>query len=142
MLTVMQKIKNMNINKSLFYGKSRRKVEQITLDMSSPELVDGRYIVNAMVSGLPDEFNRSRTTLVEIGKLEGIGKKSNYPSLKMTVDGLTEFDAIVMGLAFLRQSLRSFIESSPSSKIYGKYGEDLEVLEIEDIFWTHDCLPD
>ena len=95
-----------------------------------------------MVSGLPDEFNRSRTTLVEIGKLEGIGKKSNYPSLKMTVDGLTEFDAIVMGLAFLRQSLRSFIESSPSSKIYGKYGEDLEVLEIEDIFWTHDCLPD
>ena len=132
----------MNINKSLYYGKSRRKVERISLDMSKPELVDGRYVVNASASGLPDEFNRSRTSGAEVSKLERLGKKATCPSLKSIVDGLTEFDAIVLGLAFLRQTLRSFIESSTSTKIYEKYGEDLEVLEIEYIFWTHDCVPD
>ena len=105
----------MNINKLLYYGKSRRKVERISLDMSKPELVDGRYVVNASISGLPDEFNRSRTSGAEVSKLERLGKKATCPSLKSTVDGLTEFDAIVLGLAFLRQTLRSFIESSTST---------------------------
>ena len=54
----------------------------------------------------------------------------------------SQFDCIILGLAFLRQALRQLLETNPKLKFYEETEGNLEEITIEDIFWTHDCITD
>jgi hypothetical protein len=51
------------------------------------------------------------------------------------------FDAIRLGLAGLRQLLRHFQRQNPSIKYFDRIDGNLVEQSVEDIFWTHDCVP-
>lgn len=58
------------------------------------------------------------------------------------LEGNSAFDCMVLAMAFLRQSLRNFKSQNPKIKFFEDAEGELEEITIEDIFWTHDCVTD
>ena len=56
------------------------------------------------------------------------------------LEGNSSFDCMVLGMAFLRQALRTYLAENPSVKIFEDIDGSLERVEIEDVFWVHDCV--
>lgn len=133
----------MSIKKSLYYGKTRRKVDELWFEMSViNKLCSDHYTIEAEITGFPEIYNRSMTRCVEIEEREKSETNPTYPSIKKTIEAWSEFDVLVNAMAYFRQHLRAYIEAHPKIKLYEKIEGDLEALEIDDIFWTHDCVPD
>ncbi|WP_204902952.1 hypothetical protein, partial [Microbulbifer mangrovi] len=100
----------------LRYGKTRKKVEPLTLSLSDIKGKGNNWTYRVVCSGAICE-NR-------------------------TLEGNSAFDCIVLGMAFLRQSLRTLKERNPGLNFYEEIEGRLEKVEIEDIFWVHDCVPE
>lgn len=133
----------MAIKKTIYFGKTRRKVNELLLEMSSDrKLGEHDYEIDALIRGFPEQFNRSWTRCVEVEEREKNEKNPSYPSLQKTIEADSEFDAIVSAMAFFRQFLRKYLMENPRTKFYDFMAGNLEILEIDDIFWTHDCVPD
>jgi len=133
----------MTIKKIIYFGKTRRKVNELSFEMSSVKSLGGDdYEIDALITGFPEEFNRGWTRCVEIEKREKNEESPSYPSLKKTIEACSEFDVIVLTMAYFRQFLRTYLEENLNTKLYELIEGNLEVLEIDDIFWTHDCVPD
>ena len=131
----------MSIKKTFYIGKTRRKVDEVFFEMSRTNMLsDNSYEINASITGFPESFNRSLTRSVEIEEREKKELNPSYPSLTKVIDACSEFDAIVGTMAYFRQILRQYIEENPSIKLYEKIEGNLEELELDDIFWTHDCV--
>jgi len=107
----------MDVTKTLKCGKTRRKLQEITLSSSFKRENDKNiYVITFCVSGAFD-FKRS-------------------------VEEFELFDAIKTGYAGLRQALRYFKNENPTIKFYEDVDGELLEQTIEDIFWTHDCITD
>ena len=133
----------MTIKKTIYIGKTRRKVIEVIFEMSRANVLSEQdYKIDASVTGLPDQFNRSWTPCVEIEEREKIEENPSYSNLNKVIEACSEFDVIVLALAYFRQILRQYIEENPTVKIFELIEGNLESLEIDDIFWTHDCVPD
>ena len=52
------------------------------------------------------------------------------------------FGAIRMGLAGFRQILRHIQKGSPGVKFYDEIDGKLTEQSVDDLFWTHDCVPE
>lgn len=100
----------------LMCGKTRRKVESITLSLSNIEGEGSDWTYHVICNGAISE-NR-------------------------ILKGNSAFDCMVLGMAFLRQSLRALKERIPSINFYEETEGELQKVEIEDIFWVHDCTPE
>lgn len=133
----------MSIKKSIYYGRTRRKVDEVWFEMSAiNRLSSDHFTIEAEITGFPEIYNRSMTRCVEIEEREKSETNPTYPSIKKTIEAWSEFDVLVNAMAYFRQHLRAFIETDPKIKLYEKVEGNLEALEINDIFWTHDCAPD
>lgn len=98
-------------------GKSRRKVEEISLEIRDIECrSDKNWFYHVICTGLINEDK--------------------------VLEGNSAFDCVVLGMAFLRQALRRLEDGQPKLKFYEDVDGDLEELTIADIFWTHDCVTD
>jgi hypothetical protein len=133
----------MSIKKSIYYGKTRRKVDELLFEMStintlSPE----HFTIEAEITGFPELYNRSMTRCVEIEERENSKTNPTYPSINKTIEAWSEFDVLIDAMAYFRQHLRNFIEVDPKIKLFEKIEGNLETLEVDDIFSTHDCVPD
>jgi len=98
-------------------GNSRRKVEDIYLEIKDIKCVGGDIWQYHVV--LQGAINEDKV-----------------------LDGNSCFDCLVLGLAFLRQSLRMLKQDNPKIKFFEIIDKDLEEITIEDIFCTHDCITD
>jgi hypothetical protein len=103
---------------SLFYGLSRRKT--YPLDLSLSEIIQ-------------NDSSETWTYRVIYSGAEHIDK---------TLEGNSAFDCLTLGLAFLRQSLRRLLEDQPGTIFYFENAGKLEEMSVDDIFWTHDCIPE
>ena len=76
------------------------------------------------------------------GKVSYRVKLTGPMPVDKTMHGRDHFDAARMGMAGLRQILRMLQQRDPAMK----YFEDIEGKRVEqsvdDIFWTHDCVPE
>ncbi|MFT3806551.1 hypothetical protein [Arenimonas sp.] len=52
------------------------------------------------------------------------------------------FGAIRMGFAGLRQLLRHIQRANPNLKFYDQIDGALVEQSVDDLFWTHDCVPE
>lgn len=100
---------------SIFFGKSRRKVENITLTLKDiQEHDDESWTYHVICTGAISEDKVLQ---------------ANSP-----------FACIILGMAFLRQALRRFKADQSKIKFYEDTECGLEEITIEDVFWTHDCI--
>lgn len=95
-------------------GKTKRKVENITLSLSN-------------IRGKGDRWTYDVSCVGSI-------------SAKESLDGNSAFHCVVLGLAYLRQSIRRHQRDNPELKYYFEFDGELDEHSIEDIFWTHDCV--
>lgn len=107
----------MDVTKTLKCGKTRRKLEELTLSSSfKRDTEKNLYVITFSVNGA-FHFERS-------------------------VEEIELFDAIKIGYAGLRQALRHFKKENPSVKFFEDIEGELLEQTVEDIFWTHDCITD
>lgn len=133
----------MTIKKTIYIGKTRRKVDKVLIEMSRAKVLGEQdHEIDASISGLPQSFNRSLTRFVEIEERERTEVSPSYPKLEKVIHACSEFDVIVLALAYIRQILRHYLEENPNIKLYELVEGELDALDIDDIFWTHDCVSD
>ncbi len=133
----------MKIKKILYYGKSRRKVSELIIEMSEVTTVSiGLHKIKCVLFGLPDQWNKLHTRCVEIEAREKREESPLYSFICKEIEEGAEFDALVNAMAYFRQNIRLFIEDNPGMKLYENIEGGLEPLEVEDVFWTHDCVPE
>lgn len=106
----------MEITKSIKCGKTRRKLEDITLTAAFEITADNIYNVTFSSNG---EITFSRS-----------------------VQEFNLFDAIKIGYAGLRQLLSHYQNENPTIKFFEEIDGELIEQTIQDIFWTHDCVSD
>lgn len=106
----------MNYTIELKCGNSRRKVENLVLSLGGITGKDNDWTYDVACSGAI--------------------------SITETQQANSPFDCIVLGLAYLRQTLRRYSKENPKLKYYVEIEGQLEEHSIEDVFWTHDCAPD
>jgi hypothetical protein len=109
-------MKELEFSTTIKCGNSRRKVEDINLSLGDIKC--------------RDEKNDWTYNVLCSGKI----------SIEKELEGNSAFDCLTLGLAFLRQSLRSLVTENPKIKFFEEVDGDLEEITIEDIFWTHDCV--
>ena len=94
----------MSIKKSIYYGRTRRKVDEVWFEMSAiNRLSSDHFTIEAEITGFPEIYNRSMTRCVEIEEREKSETNPTYPSIKKTIEAWSEFDVLVNAMAYFRQ---------------------------------------
>ena len=108
-----------NYSKTIYCGKSRRKLQTIALSLGGISKLD-EYIYSFEVT------------------IDGPNISENRK-----LQASSEFDCLTMGTAFFRQSLRLYLINEPKIKFYEKVHEDEFLnLSLDEIFGTMDCIPE
>ncbi|WP_318509957.1 hypothetical protein [Photobacterium leiognathi] len=133
----------MAIKKEIYFGKTRRKVFELIFEMSDVKSSENDgYETNAIIIGLPKDYNRMGTRDAEAEEKEERDGREKYTIQGLKIEAASEFDVLIFTFAFFRQVLRQFMLENPSIKLYSLIDDYLELQEIDDVFWTHDCVPD
>lgn len=133
----------MTIKKTIYIGKTRRKVSEVSFEMSQVQKVDSSdFKINASIVGFPEQFNRNLTPGIVVQEKEKNEPNPSYSSLFKEIEASCEFDSLVLAMAYFRQMLRLYLEQNSGIKLFELFEGNLEALEFDDIFWTHDCVPD
>ena len=100
---------------SFMCGSNRSKVSDVTLSFGNITLESGTDWTYDVICTGKIEINES-------------GLEAN-----------SRFDCIILGTAYLRQATRELLHDNQKLKFYEEYAGKLEVVAINDLFWTHDC---
>lgn len=108
-----------DIEKKILCGKSRRKVEAILMLLNGVNKIsDSEYSFRVVIN-------------------------SRLMNHERTLKACTEFDCVNTAMAFFRQSLRYLQKDQPILKFYEEvHGGELLELTIDEIFSTQDCVPE
>lgn len=108
---------NSFLAKKIQSGKSKRKTEVLGLNISEiRQDANNGWVCNASCDGVI--------------------------TAEKELQGACAFDCLILGIAFLRQSIRDLIAQDPTIKFFDEDEDGLFEVSVEDIFWTHDCIPE